>query len=113
MRVEAARADHPGMPNLSLICSIVELALKDRTQLALENAALRHQLAVLKRSVKRAKIQDSDRIFWMLIRRWLRDWKDALVFVKPETVIKWHRRGFRYYWKRKSRSRPRRADGRG
>jgi transposase InsO family protein len=94
------------MPDLSLIWSIVELALKDRGQLALENAALRHQLAVLKRSVKRAKVQDSDRIFWMLLRRSLRDWKDALIFVKPDTVVRWHRRGFRYYWKRKSRSNP-------
>jgi hypothetical protein len=94
------------MPDLSLIWSIVELALKDRGQLALENAAPRHQLAVLKRSVKRAKIQDSDRIFWMLLRRSLKDWKEALIFVKPDTVVKWHRRGFRYYWKQKSRSKP-------
>ena len=61
------------MPDLSLIWSIVEFALKDRAQLALENAALRHQLAVLKRSVKRAKIDDSDRIFWTLLRRSLKD----------------------------------------
>ena len=92
------------MLDLSLIWSIVELALKDRAQLALENAALRHQLAVLKRSVGRAKIEDSDRIFWMLLMRSLKDWKDALFFVKPATVVEWHRRGFRYYWKRKSRS---------
>jgi putative transposase len=56
--------------------------------------------------VKRAKIQDSDRIFWMLLRRSLEEWKDALIFVKPATVVKWHRRGFRYYWKRRSRSKP-------
>jgi hypothetical protein len=94
------------MPDVGLIWSIVELALKDRGQLALENAALRHQLAVRKRSVKRARVQDSDRIFWMLLRRSLKDWKNALIFVKPDTVVRWHRQGFRYFWKRKSRSAP-------
>ena len=49
LHVEARRADHPGMPDLSLIWSIVELALKDRAQLALENAALRHQLGGMTR----------------------------------------------------------------
>jgi transposase InsO family protein len=106
LRIEAPTADHFAMPDLSLIWSIVELALKDRGQLALQNAALRHQLAVLKRSVKRARIQDSDRIFWMLLRRSLKDWKEALILVKPETVVRGHRRGFRHYWKRKSRSKP-------
>ena len=94
------------MPDLRLIISILELVLKDRAQLALENAALRHQLALLKRSVKRPRIEDSDRILWMMLRRCLKDWKDALVFVKPDTVVCWHRKGFRYYWRRKSRSKP-------
>jgi hypothetical protein len=49
---------------------------------------------VLKRSVKRAKVEDSDRVFWMLLWRSLRDWKDALIFVKPDTVVCWQRRGF-------------------
>ena len=94
------------MPNLSLLLTILELACKDRAQLALENAALRHQLAVLKRSVKRPRIEDSDRIFWIMLRRVLKEWREALVIVKPDTVVRWHRRGFRYYWKRKSRSKP-------
>lgn len=69
------------MPNLSLLLTILELACKDRAQLALENAALRHQLAVLKRSVKRPRIEDSDRIFWIMLRRTLKEWREALIFV--------------------------------
>lgn len=85
---------------------LVRLLLEDRKRLMLENLALRHQLAVLKRSVTRPKIQDSDRVFWMLMRRMLSEWKETLLFVKPDTVVRWHRKGFRYYWKRKSRSKP-------
>lgn len=58
-----------------------------RNRLAVENLALRQQLAVLKRSVKRPKIDDSDRVFWILLRRHWKDWSDSLVFVKPDTVI--------------------------
>ena len=82
------------------------LGLHEHQRLALENVALRHQLAVLKRSVKRAKIHDSDRMFWILMKRMLVDWRDALHFVTPDTVVRWHRKGFRYYWKRKSKSNP-------
>ena len=80
-----------------LLALIRALAI-DRTRLALENVALRQQLVVLKRSVKRAKLVDSDRVFWVLMRRLLRDWKDAIFIVKPATVVRWHRQGFRYYW---------------
>jgi hypothetical protein len=45
----------------------------------------------------RSNVQDSDRVFWILMMRMLMKWKDAVHFVKPETVIKWHRKGFRYY----------------
>ena len=84
------------MAALTRVITLVRSLMADRNRLALENVALRHQLAVLKRSVKRARIHDSDRIFWILMRRLLEDWKDALVFVKPETVIRWHRKGWRY-----------------
>ena len=86
--------------------TLVRLLIEDRKRLMLENLALRQQLAVLKRSVKRPKIEDSDRIFWILMRRMLKEWKETLLFVKPATVVKWHRRGFRYYWRRKSKSVP-------
>ena len=82
---------------ITLLLALVNTLLADRSRLALENVALRQQLAVLRRSVKRAKIADSDRIFWILMRRLLESWRDTLLIVKPETVIKWHRKGWRYY----------------
>jgi len=94
------------MPDLTIILQMFQFVLKDRTQLALENIALRQQLAVYKRTVKRPKIEDRDRIFWLTVMGMLKEWKEALVFVQPRTVIKWHRKGFRYYWRRKSRATP-------
>ncbi len=94
------------MSGLRHLVLFLRLLVEDRQRLVLENVALRHQLAVLKRSVKRAKIQDSDRMFWILMKRMLADWRDAVHFVKPDTVVRWHRRGFRYYWRRKSRAKP-------
>jgi hypothetical protein len=58
---------------------------------------------VLKRSVKRPRIEDSDRIFWTLLRRRLAEWRDCLHFLKPDTVVRWHRKGWRHYWQRKSK----------
>ena len=55
------------MPDLALLVNLLQLAVKDRTQLALENIALRHQLAVYKRSVQRPNIKDGDRIFWLTV----------------------------------------------
>ena len=97
--------DH-GMPRIADLLVLLRTLLADRHQLLAENLALRHQLGVLKRSVPRPKIEDSDRLIWILLRRSFKDWKDALIFVKPDTVVRWHRNGFRYYWKRKSRAKP-------
>jgi hypothetical protein len=69
----------------------------------MEILALRHQLGVLQRSAKRPRLTNVDRGLWVLLsRRWCR-WKDALVIVKPATVIQWHRAGFRRYWAWRSR----------
>ena len=78
---------------------------KARRELALENVALRQQLAVLRRSVKRPRLSKVDRVFWVLLRRIWTDWESVLVIVKPETVVRWHRCGFRRYWTWKSRRR--------
>ena len=80
------------MPDLSVLLTLFQLILKDRTQLALENLALRQQLAVYKRTVTRPKIEDRDRIFWLSVMRMLKEWKEALVFVQPATVIRWQSR---------------------
>jgi transposase InsO family protein len=71
---------------------------KSRATLHLENLALRHQLGVLQRSVKRPKLTSSDRLLWAWLCGIWGDWRSALVIVKPETVIAWHRRGFRLFW---------------
>ena len=78
-------------------------ALKSQRELALENLALRHQLGVLHRSVKRPRLRKRDRIFWVWLSQLWANWQSCLVIVKPETVICWHRHGFRLYWRWKSR----------
>ncbi len=77
-----------------------------RSVIAAENLALRQQLGVLQRSVKRARLRRRDRIFWVWLSRFWADWQSSLVIVKPETVVRWHRQGFRLYWRWKSRKQP-------
>ena len=84
---------------------VVRAALVSRTRLAVENLALRQQFAVLRRTVKRPRLRPCDRIFWAWLSRIWPDWRTALIVVKPETVIRWHRKGFRLYWRWKSRRR--------
>jgi putative transposase len=71
-------------------------------QVALENLALRHQLAVYKRMVNRPKQLSSDRLFWVALSRVWTGWKQSLVIVTPDTVVRWQRRRFREYWARLS-----------
>jgi hypothetical protein len=71
---------------------------KSRAALQLENLALRHQLAVLRRSVKRPKLNSADRLFWAWLSQVWSDWRSCLLIVQPETVIGWHRQGFRLFW---------------
>src|SRR6266481_534536 len=74
-----------------------------RTDLVLENLALRQQLALLRRRSKRPRFGPLDRLFWIwLSQRWAR-WRETLNVVRPETVIRWHRQGFRAFWNWKSR----------
>ena len=91
---------------LNVIRSLVFAGLaffRTRRHLAVEILALRHQLGVLRRSVKRPRLSNVDRGLWVLLsRRWAR-WSGALIIVKPGTVIKWHRAGFRRYWTWRSR----------
>ena len=87
-----------------MIDLIIQLAhligqfFKTRTALHTEILALRHQLCVLQRNMKRPKIRPADRVFWSLLSRVWSDWKEALIFVKPDTVIRWQRRRFRDHW---------------
>jgi transposase InsO family protein len=77
-----------------------------RASLAVENLALRQQLAILKRSVSRPKLRRRDRFFWALLSRLWLGWRSALILVSPDTVVRWHRLGFRLFWRWKSRSQP-------
>jgi putative transposase len=80
-------------------------ALKSHRTLVLENLALRHQLNVLQRNAKRPRLMNRDRTLWVVLSRVWADWRKPLTLVQPETVIRWHRRGFRLYWRWKSRPR--------
>src|SRR6516225_4206354 len=71
--------------------------------LQMEVLALRHQLTVLERSLKRPKRTAWDRFFWACLAATWWSWRSALILVKPETVIGWHRKGFRLFWTWKSR----------
>src|SRR3977135_1040573 len=72
---------------------------RSRASLGLENLALRHQIGVLQRSArKRLKLTLGDRLLWVWLSRLWRDWRSALAIVKPETVVAWHRAGFRLFW---------------
>ena len=80
--------------------------LRTRAALQIEVLALRHQLSVLQRSVKRPQLTPADRFLWAWLAALWRDWRSALVLVKPETVIAWHRKGFRLLWTWKVRRGP-------
>ena len=73
---------------------------------AVENMALRHQLAVLQRSIDRPRLRRRDRILWAWLARLWAGWRASLIIIQPATVLAWHRPGFQLYWRWKSRSRP-------
>ena len=78
---------------------------RSRSDVALEVLALRQQVAVLKRKRPRPILNRLDRLFWITLRRCWPRWADILLIVKPDTVISWHRAGFRLYWRWRSRPR--------
>ncbi len=91
------------MSILGVISLFVRGLLADRARLAAENLALRQQLAVLKHAHPRPTLRRRDRVFWVWLARLWAGWRSVLVIVKPETVVGWHRQGFRLYWRWKSR----------
>jgi len=78
---------------------------RSRGNLVLENLVLRQQLAVLKRRRPRPRLALVDKLFWVTVSRFWSGWKEALIVVTPETVVRWHRAGFRMYWRLISRVR--------
>ena len=90
----------------SLLALLITLGsiLRSRLDLQLEILALRHQIGVLERSVhKRPRLTSTDRLLWVSLSRFWRHWRSALLIVKPETVVAWHRKGFRLFWSWKVR----------
>jgi putative transposase len=89
---------------------LIRAALRQRRDLALENLALRQQLAVLKRRKRIPRLRKKDRLFWVVLSRIWAPWRRALHLVKADTVVGWQRKGFRIYWarvsQRKSGGRP-------
>ncbi len=83
---------------LPALLAVFRSVFRSRAALELENIALRHQLNVLRRSVKRPQLTPADRYFWVVLSRVWLDWRSALAIVQPDTVIAWHRKGFRLFW---------------
>jgi transposase InsO family protein len=84
----------------------LRICARSRAELQLEVLALRHQLQVMQRNrPRRLRLAKTDRWLWVVLSRFWTGWRTALVIVKPETVIAWHRRGFRLWWAWKSRRR--------
>jgi putative transposase len=87
------------------ILGVIRVFFRTRSDTALEVLALRQQVAVLKRQRPRPRLNRLDRLFWTTLRHLWSRWTEVLVIVKPETVIGWHRAGFRLYWRWRSRPR--------
>src|SRR5437867_10356137 len=93
---------------IALFCLFLTLSVspfKAQSRLEAENAALRHQLIVLQRRVRgRVQLTNGDRLFLVLLYRWFPSVLRAITISRPETLVRWHRAGFRHYWRWKSRS---------
>src|ERR687885_646364 len=89
---------------LLLLLGFIRAAVRDRDVLVAENLLLRHQLAVLTRPTrKRPRLRARDKLFWVVVRALCRDWRQHLVVVRPESVIRWHRQAWRLFWRWRSR----------
>src|ERR1017187_8197130 len=78
---------------------------RSRQTVMIENLVLRQQLTVFKRQRRRPRLATMDKLFWVILRRFWSSWKQALIVVTPDTVVRWHRAGFQLYWKIISRVR--------
>jgi hypothetical protein len=76
---------------------------RGKSELIAENALLRQQLIILRRQIKRPRYTKTDRLLLVLLARAVRAWRQALLIVQPETLLKWHRQGFRFFWKHRSK----------
>jgi transposase InsO family protein len=94
-------------PMVRLVCFLLALlgtTFRTRRSLQIEVAALRHQLLLYQASGKRPHITSADRLLWSIVARAWNEWRNALLFVQPRTVVRWQQRRFRDYWRRLSDS---------
>ena len=87
-----------------LLWGVIRALFATQAALAAENLALRQQVIVLRRSVKRPRLRNRDRLFWILVCRFWKGWQSSLHILQPSTVVRWHRAGFKRYWRWRSRS---------
>jgi hypothetical protein len=94
---------------IGLLCFVLTFlvsAFKSKSRLEAENAALRHQLIVLRRKVRsRPQLTNNDRWFFVQLYRWFPSILQVLTIIRPDTLVRWHQAGFRRYWRWKSRTR--------
>lgn len=88
----------------SLMLDTVADLFRSKPQLVAENALLRQQLVILRRQVKRPVCTNTDRMLLILLARAVRTWKQALLIIQPETLLRWHRKGFRLFWRHRSKA---------
>ena len=90
---------------LCFVLAVLASPFKSKSRLEAENVALRHQLIVLRRKVQgRVRLTNNDRWFFIQLYRWFPSILQVLTIIRPETLVRWHRAGFRCYWRWKSRS---------
>ena len=90
---------------LLFLLNLLGLPFKSKSRLAAENAALRQQVIVLQRKIRgRVEFTDSERLFFIQLYRWFPSVLNAIKIIRPETLLRWHRAGFRRYWRWKSRN---------
>jgi putative transposase len=95
--------------NTALILGMLTDLSRSKSELVAENALLRKPLIILRRHMKRPACTKTDRMLLVLLARIVRVWKQALFIVQPETLLRWHRQGFRLYWKYTSRATARKS----
>src|SRR6186997_685838 len=89
---------------LCFVLAVLASPFKSKSRLEAENAALRQQLMVLRRKLQgRVRLTNNDRWFLVQLYRWFPSILQVLTIIRPETLVRWHRAGFRCYWRRKSR----------
>lgn len=108
----ATRIAHKGTQALGPLPAISGFAVdicRSRKQLLAENALLRQQLIVVARQIKTPNLRTIDRVVMLTAASWTTTWRQATLLVKPETILRWHRSGFKLFWRRKARRGKRRA----